>query len=83
MFADFVNAKIESANKLIFALFADFTLTLEKSRMPQIQGVGGEAVELYREPLATQEMWYHRLSLWVNNMAAFRCFQDFARSVFL
>jgi len=51
--------------------------------MPQIQGVEGEAVALYREPLTTQGMWYHRLSLWVNNMAAFRCFQDFIRSVFL
>jgi len=44
--------------------------------MPQVQGVKGEAVVLYREPLTTQEMWYHRLSLWVNNMAIFLCFQD-------
>jgi hypothetical protein len=27
-----------------------FTLTLQKSRMPQILGVEGEAVVLYREP---------------------------------
>jgi len=51
--------------------------------MPQIQDVEGEAVVLYREPSTTQEMWYHRLSLWVNNMAAFHRFQDFSRSVFL
>jgi len=51
--------------------------------MPQIQGVEGKAVALYREALITREMWYHRLSLWVNNMAVFRCFQDFTRSVFL
>jgi len=30
------------------------TLTLQKSRMPQILGVEGEAVVLYREPSTTQ-----------------------------
>jgi hypothetical protein len=42
--------------------------------MLQIQGAKGEAVVIYCEPLATQEMWYHRLSLWVNNMAVFAIF---------
>jgi hypothetical protein len=38
------------------------TLTLQKSRMPQIQGGEGEAVVCYCEPLTTQEMGYLRLS---------------------
>jgi hypothetical protein len=38
-----------------------FTPTLRKSRMPQILGVEGEAVVLYREPSTTQEMRYPRL----------------------
>jgi len=44
--------------------------------MPQILGVVGEAVVLYREPSTTQEMQYPRLSRRVNKMAAFSCFQD-------
>ncbi|MBW1717299.1 MAG: hypothetical protein JRJ77_16005 [Deltaproteobacteria bacterium] len=44
-----------------------FTLTLQKPRMLQIQGVKGEAVVNYAEPLTTQEMQYHRLSRRVNN----------------
>jgi hypothetical protein len=44
--------------------------------MPQILGVEGEAVALYREPSTTQEMRYPRLSRRVNKMAAFSCFQD-------
>ena len=32
---------------------------LQKTRIPQIQGVKGEAVLGYCEPLTTQEMWYH------------------------
>jgi len=48
-----------------------FTLTLQKSRMPQIQGVKGEAVISYREPLTTEEMRYLRLSRRVKNMANF------------
>ncbi len=40
----------------------DFTLLLQKSRMPQIQGIKGKAVVNYREPLITPEMWYYRLS---------------------
>jgi len=59
-----------------------FTLTLQESRMPQICGVKGEAVVLYRDPLTTKEMWYPRLSHLVNNMAVFRCFQDFTWSAF-
>jgi hypothetical protein len=51
-----------------------FTLTLQKSRMPQVQGVEGEAVVCYAEPLRTQEMRYHRLSRRVNNMAGFSLF---------
>ena len=35
------------------------TLTLQKSRMLQIQGAKGEAIVSYCEPLATQEMRYH------------------------
>ena len=53
-----------------------FTLTLQKSRMPQILGVEGEAVVLYREPSTTQEMWHSRLSRRVNKMAVFSCFHD-------
>jgi hypothetical protein len=36
--------------------------------MPQIQGDGGEAVVVYREPPATKEMGYHRLSRRVNKI---------------
>jgi hypothetical protein len=33
--------------------------------MPQVQGVEGEAVVCYAEPLTTQQMLYHRLvRLW-------------------
>jgi hypothetical protein len=42
------------------------TLTLQKWRVLQIQGVKGEAVVSYRKPLTTQEMWYPRLSQRVN-----------------
>ncbi len=45
-----------------------YTLIERKSRMPQIQGIKGEAVVVYCEPLITQEMWYHRLSRRVNKM---------------
>jgi hypothetical protein len=43
--------------------------------MPEILGVEGEAVALYREPSTTKEMRYPRLSRRVNKMAAFSCFQ--------
>jgi len=43
MFADFVNKRIESANKLIFSLFADFSrlvklppVSLKKKKGPMI-----------------------------------------------
>jgi hypothetical protein len=36
--------------------------------MPQIQGIKGEAVVVYCEPLITQEMGYPRLSRRVNKM---------------
>jgi hypothetical protein len=42
--------------------------------MQQIQGAVGEVVVIYYEPLAAQEMRYHRLSLRVNNMAVFTIF---------
>jgi len=48
-----------------------FTLTLQKSRVPQIQGVQGEAVVIYREPLTTQEMRCTWLSRRVKNMTKF------------
>ena len=51
-----------------------FTLTLQKPRMPQIQGVEGDAVVIYREPSTTKEMRYHRLSQRVNNVAIFLSF---------
>jgi hypothetical protein len=50
--------------------------------MPQIQGVKGEAVVIYREPLTTQEMRHHRLSRRVNNMAGFSLFVHITRSEF-
>ena len=36
-----------------------------------MQGVEGEAVVVYADPLTTQQMLYHRLSRRVNNMAVF------------
>ena len=39
-----------------------------------MQGVKGEAVVVYADPLTTQQMLYHRLSQWVNNMAVFPLF---------
>jgi hypothetical protein len=39
--------------------------------MLQIQGVKGEAVVNYREPLRTKEMVYPRLTRRVKNMANF------------
>jgi hypothetical protein len=41
---------------------------LQKSRMPEIQGVEGEAVVSYREPSTTKEIRYPRLSRRVKNM---------------
>ena len=37
------------------------TLTLQKSRIPQVQGIKAAAVVVYRKALIRQEMWYHRL----------------------
>ena len=39
-----------------------------------MQGVKGEAVVVYADPLTTPQMLYHRLSRRVNNMAAFLVF---------
>jgi len=47
------------------------TLTLQKSRMLQIQGIEGEAVVIYREPSITKEMRYPRLSRRVKIMTNF------------
>ncbi len=47
----------------------EVTLTLQKSKIPQIQGAKGDAIVSYCEPLGTQEMLYHRLSRGVNNTA--------------
>jgi hypothetical protein len=44
------------------------TLIERKLRVLQIQGVKGEAVVCYCEPLTTQEIGYHRLSRRVNKM---------------
>ena len=59
-----------------------FTPALQKLRMPQILGVEGEAVVLYREPSTTQEIQYPRLSRRVNKMAVFSCSQDATYSGF-
>jgi len=47
--------------------FFIWPLTLQKSRMPQVRGVKGEAVVIYCEPLTTKEVGYYRLSRRVNN----------------
>ena len=39
-----------------------------------MQGVTGEAVVIYADPLTTQQMLYHRLSRRVNNMAVYLVF---------
>jgi hypothetical protein len=44
---------------------------LQKPRVLQMQGVKGEAVVVYADPLTTQQVLYHRLSRRVNNMAVF------------
>ena len=45
------------------------TLTLQMSRVPQIQGIKATAVVIYRKAFITKEMRYHRLSWKVNNAA--------------
>jgi hypothetical protein len=40
-----------------------------------MQGVKGEAVVVYADPLATQQMRYSRLSRRVNNMTVFLVFR--------
>jgi hypothetical protein len=59
--------------KIVFELrsldlegLVDYTLIKRKSRMPHIQGVTGEAVVNYCEPVTTPKMGYHRLSQRVN-----------------
>ena len=63
--------------RVIITLDSDFhTLIEQKSRMLQIQGVEGEAVVDYAEPLATKEMGCDRLSHRVKDMAVFLSFLD-------
>ncbi len=50
--------------------------------MVQIQGVMGEAVVIYREPLTTREMQYSRPSRRVNNRLIFRHVLEFTMRVF-
>jgi hypothetical protein len=50
-------------------IYPNFTLTLQKSRIPQVQGIKAAAIVVYRKALITQEMRCHRLSLKVNNTA--------------
>ena len=56
---------------------------LQKSRMLEMQGVKGEAVVNYCEPLTTQQMRCHRLSRRVNNSANIIPSLDLTISVFL
>jgi len=58
-------------------------MTLQKSRMLQMQGVKGEAVVIYAKPLTTQQMRYHRLSRRVNNSANIISFLDFTMCAFV
>jgi hypothetical protein len=59
-----------------------FTLTLQKSKLLQIQDAEGDALVIYCESLATLiedpansgEMRHLRLSHWANNMAGFTIF---------
>jgi len=53
---------------------------LQKSRVLQIQGVKGEAVVLYCEPLTTKEMRRPRLSRRVNNTAILRALLELTNS---
>jgi len=68
-----------------------FTLLLQKPRMPQIQGVQGrastelsrsQAVVFYCEPLATKEMGHPRLSLRVKNMTILLFVFNVTKSLF-
>jgi hypothetical protein len=66
---------LNHVRKGIILMPPGLTLTLQKSRVPQILGVEGEAVVLYREPSTTQEMGYPRLSRRANKMAVFPVFR--------
>ncbi len=68
--ADRKRLRIVVSPDLSVDIFAPKTSTsIElKSRMPELQGIKGEAVVVYRNPLITQEMGYHRLSRRVNKM---------------
>jgi len=63
-FLDFkVNKKSDFKKTLITKKIETKNITLidQKSMILQIQGVKGEAVVIYCEPLTTLEMGYHRL----------------------
>jgi len=64
---------MERSSDIFFTIYLlkQFTLTMQKSRVLQIQGIKGAAVVIYCKPLTTLEMRCHRLSRRVNNMAAF------------
>jgi hypothetical protein len=53
---------VMAAITVISSRMYSLTLIERKSRMPQIQGVEGEAVVSYCELLTTPKMGYHRLS---------------------
>jgi len=48
-----------------------------------MQGVKGEAVVIYAEPLTTRQMRYHRLSARVNNSANIIAFLEFTMCAFV
>jgi hypothetical protein len=64
----------EFADPFAEVTVSKITLTLQKPRVLQTQGVKGEAVVVYADPLRTQQMLYRRLSRRVNNMAVLLVF---------
>jgi hypothetical protein len=64
----------EIRRRALAPIFDKGTLTLQKPRILQMQGVKGEAVVVYANSLTTQQMPYHRLSRRVNNMTVFLVF---------
>jgi hypothetical protein len=60
--------------KMYRSLECCLTLTDRKSRMPRIQGIKGDAVVIYCEPLITKKMGYDRLSQRVDKMGFFNIF---------
>ena len=62
---------------------ADYTPLLQKSRVLQLQGAKGEAVVLYRDPLATPKMRRHRFSRRVKNRTTYYGYPDTTTGEFL